>query len=113
MSPTSYPIHQAIGRPLIFKGLKAQYIVLAAAALVGDLVLFVILSIAKCNSILDIIIAFGLGAAAISTAYRLSIKYGEFGFMKKKARKKVPRHIRCDSRSIFIQLKKSCHGPLK
>jgi hypothetical protein len=105
MSPTIYPIHRAINRPIQFKGLKAQYMMMAAATIVGDLFLFVILYIIGLNSWIDILIAFGLGATTITTAYRLSNRYGEFGLMKKTARKKAPRQLRCGSRTFFLQLK--------
>jgi Domain of unknown function (DUF4133) len=107
--PTIYPIHQAINRPIHFKGIQAQYLVMAAAALVGDLLLFVILHIAGINSWMDILIAGGLGTGAISTAFRLSKTYGEFGLMKRVARKRVPPNLRCLSRSVFLQLKKPSH----
>jgi hypothetical protein len=103
---STYPVHQAINRPVTFKGLKAQYMMMAAAALVGDLLLFVIGYIAGLDSWLDMLLAFGLGTITVSTAYRMSKKYGEFGLMKKTARKKVPRQIRYRSRQLFLQLKK-------
>lgn len=94
MPTTVYLTHRAINRPVRFKGLVAQYLVMAAAAIVIDLLLFIILYITGVNALVDIALAFGLGGGAISMAYRLSRKYGEYGLMKKRARKKVPRHIR-------------------
>jgi hypothetical protein len=111
MATIIYPIHRAINKPIGFKGVKAQYLIMAAAALVGDLLLFVILYICGVNSWIDILIAFGLGATALSGALRLSRKYGEYGLMKRAARKRVPRHIRCLSRSSFLQLKPSSCPP--
>lgn len=101
MPTTVYSTHRAINRPVQFKGLVAQYLVMAAASLVIDLLLFIILFIAGINALLDIILAFGLGGAAILATYRLSRKYGEYGLMKQQARKKVPKYIRFRSRSIF------------
>jgi len=94
MPTTIYDTHRAINRPVRFKGLVAQYLVMTAAALVLDLLLFIILYITGLNPLADMALAFGLGAAAVSTAYRLSRKYGEYGLMKKRARKKVPKYIR-------------------
>ncbi|HEY4061124.1 MAG TPA: DUF4133 domain-containing protein [Puia sp.] len=105
MTTTIYPIHRAINKPLGFKGLKAQWLLMAGAAIVGDMLLFVILYIAGVNSWIDILIAFGLGAATFSTALRLSRQYGEYGLMKRSARRKVPRCLRCHSRQVFLQLK--------
>ena len=113
MSTPIYPIHRAINRPLAFKGLKAQWLVMAAAAIVIDLLLFVSLYIAGLNSWLDILIAFGLGAGAVSTAYRLSNKYGEFGLMKRAARKRTPGVLRCGSRNLFLHLKHQHHDGIQ
>jgi hypothetical protein len=107
MATIIYPIHRAINKPLSFKGLKAQWLIMAGAAIVGDLLLFVILYLIGVNSWIDILIAFGLGAAAFSTLLRLSRKYGEYGLMKKAARRRVPRVLRIHSRSCFTQLKQT------
>jgi hypothetical protein len=107
MATIIYPIHRAINKPLCFKGLKAQWLLLAGAAIVGDLLLFIVLYLIGINSWMDILIAFGLGAAAFSTLLRLSKKYGEYGLMKKAARRRVPRAIRCHTRSCFTQLKRT------
>lgn len=113
MTPTIYPIHQAIGRPIIFKGLQAQYAILGALTLVGDFILFVILYLIGLNSWLDLLVTFGLGMAIIGMAYHLSNKYGEFGLMKKRARKNTPRHLRCLSRNTFLQLNDKDYVPVK
>ena len=107
MATIIYPIHRAINKPLSFKGLKAQWLIMAGAAFVGDLLLFIILHLIGVNSWIDVVIAFGLGVAALSTLVRLSKKYGEYGLMKKNARKRIPRIVRCRTRSCFIQLKQT------
>ena len=42
-----YPINKGIGRPVEFKGLKAQYLFIFAGGLLAAFILFVILSTAN------------------------------------------------------------------
>lgn len=99
-----YPIHQAINRPLRFKGIEGPYLLMAAAALIGDLLLFVILYCCHVPAILCIGIAAGVGAVTVSTISRLSRIYGTHGLQKKKARRRVPTCIRWKSRRLFTHL---------
>jgi hypothetical protein len=99
-----YPIHRAINRPLRFKGIEGFYVLIAAAGLVGDLLLFVILYCCHLPGILCIGIGAGVGAATVSTTARLSRTYGIHGLRKKKARRRVPVCIRWKSRRLFTHL---------
>lgn len=106
---TVYPIHRAIARPVTFKGFQAQYILYAAAVLIADLLLFIILYCCKVNPWVCIPIAIALGATALYVVGRLSRKYGEHGLTKLRAARRMPSHIFCRSRLPFIQLnKRSC-----
>ena len=106
MSKTVYPIHQAINRPVSFKGLQGQYIILAALGLVGDLFLFVILYCCKLPPWICITIAFLAGAILLSTCIRMSAHYGQYGLLKKRAARRIPPYLRCRSRKIFTNLNK-------
>ena len=86
-------------------GLRGQYILYAAGTLVGDLVLFVILYCCKLPGWLCIIISFGVGATGVSICARLSRRYGVYGYMKKRARRRIPPYLRCRSRKLFTNLK--------
>lgn len=101
---TVYPIHRAIARPVIFKGFQAQYILYAAAALIADLLLFIILYCCKINPWVCIPFAIALGAAALYVVGRLSRKYGAHGLTKLRAARRMPRQVFCSSRLPFIQL---------
>jgi Domain of unknown function (DUF4133) len=101
MTTSVYPIHRLINRPMTIKGLKGQYILIAAGALIGDLFLFIILYCCKVPPWICIGIAFGLGAAALSTAFRMSQRYGVHGWKKKRARRRAPDYLRCRSRRLF------------
>jgi len=103
---TVYPIHRAIARPVIFKGFQAQYILYAAAALIADLFLFIILYCCKVNPWVCIPFAIVLGGGALYIVGQLSRKYGAHGLKKLRAARRMPRQIFCPSRLPFIQLNK-------
>jgi len=86
-----------------FKGLKAQYIWYLGGGLVGSLLLFAILYLAKVNNYICMAVAFGTGGGSIRFAYQLSNKYGEHGLMKRMARGGVPRVLKSYSRKPFIK----------
>ena len=100
----TYQTYQAIDRPLYFKGFRAQYVLIAAASLIADLLLFVVLYLAHVPPWICMTTAFILGSAALYTAGTLSKRFGRYGLMKHFASKQLPRHIRCDSRGTFLNL---------
>jgi hypothetical protein len=106
MATSVYPIHQAVGRPVMIKGLVGRYIFLAAGSLIGDLLLFILLYICGTPHWFCIALCFGLGALVLWGSYALSRKFGEHGLMKVMARKGLPTCIRYNSRKIFLNLKK-------
>ena len=108
---TTYPIHRAINRPLRFKGILGTYLLLAAAGLVGDLLLFVILYCCHTPAIVCIGIAAAVATVTVSTTSRLSRTYGIHGLRKKKARRRIPNFIRWKSRRLFTHLNLH-HDPL-
>lgn len=88
-----YPINKGIGRPVEFKGLKAQYLFIFAGGLLAAFVLFVILYMTGAGQWLCI----GFGAVSASATvwltFRLNAKYGEHGLMKLGAARMRPRHV--------------------
>ena len=88
-----YPVNKGIGRPVEFKGLKAQYLFLFAGGLLAAFILFVILYMAGAGQWLCI----GFGASSASTlvwpTFRLNAKYGEHGLMKLGAARIRPRYL--------------------
>ena len=101
-----YPIHRAVGRPLLFKGFRAQYILIAAGSLVGNLLLFVILYICGVTPWVCISLAFGLSALTLWITAGLSRRFGTHGLMKYFAHRSLPKEIRCKSRHEFLDLLK-------
>ena len=77
-----YPINKGIGRPVEFKGLKAQYLFIFCGGLLALFVLFVILYMVG----IDQWICIGFGAASSSVlvwqTFALNARYGEHGLMK-------------------------------
>ena len=75
-----YPINKGIGRPVEFKGLKAQY-------------LFVILYMVGIDQ--WICIGFGVASSSILVwqTFALNARYGEHGLMKLGATRSHPRYL--------------------
>jgi hypothetical protein len=105
----TYPIHRAIERPLHFKGLTGHYIALAAVALIGDLLLFVLLYICHIPPWLCTLIAFTLGALSLLLTRRLSRRFGAHGLEQYLAARQLPHSIRFEQRTNFIYLKNQDH----
>ena len=88
-----YPINKGIGRPVEFKGLKAQYLFIFAGGLLALFVLFVILYMVG----IDQWICIGFGAVSSSIlvwqTFALNARYGEHGLMKLGAAKNHPRYL--------------------
>ena len=88
-----YPINKGIGRPVEFKGLKAQYLFLFAGGLLAAFILFIILYMAGMGQWLCI----GFGAVSASSlvwlTFQLNAKYGEHGLMKLGAARMRPHHV--------------------
>ena len=109
----TYPIQRAIERPLYFKGLAGQYIVFAALALIGDLLLFALLYICRVPPWLCVLIAFALGTLSLLATRWLSRRFGAHGLEQYLAARSLPRSIRFEQRTNFIYLKKQDHGEEK
>jgi hypothetical protein len=106
MTTGVYPTYRAAGRPMRFKGFVGQYIILAALALIGDLLFFIILYTCKVPPAIDMILTFGLGAATLSVIAWISKHFGVHGLMKHFARKRIPKHLSYKSRKPFLNLLK-------
>jgi hypothetical protein len=101
-----YTINKGINRPIVFKGLKAQYIWYMAGGLIILLVVFAILYICGVNTFVCLGLILLLGAFLMGYVYRLSHKYGQYGMMKAAARRSIPKTIKSYSRKEYTRLKK-------
>lgn len=100
-----YQINKGVSKPIVFKGLKAQYIAYLAVGLVFLLVLFAALYIAGLSLFVVLPMILSLGSGLFFTVFRLSHRFGEHGLMKYFAKRGLPRYLRFSSRRIFISLK--------
>lgn len=99
-----YQINKGINTPIEFRGLKAQYIGYLAAGLVALLVSFAVLYITGVSIFFCVPFVLVAGTLLITTVYRLSHKYGQYGLLKKAAARNVPRCVRCHSLKTFTRL---------
>ena len=105
VSTSIYSINRGINKPIEFRGLKAQYIWYLGGGLLALLILFAILYICGVNTFVCLGLILSLGAGLFFCVYSLSHKYGEYGMMKKIAKKGIPKVVRARSRKIFVNLR--------
>ncbi|HEY9002811.1 MAG TPA: DUF4133 domain-containing protein [Mucilaginibacter sp.] len=105
-----YQINKGVSKPIVFRGLKAQYIAYLAIGLVVLLIGFAILYICGLSLWVTLPLVLGMGTALFFGVFRLSHRFGEHGLSKHFAKKQLPEAIRCRSRKQFIHLKTSAHG---
>ncbi len=105
MANSIYKINKGINKPIEFKGLKAQYIWYLGGGILVLMILFAILYILGVNSYLCVALVLAAGITLFLMVYRISDKYGEFGLMKKIAKRLVPDVVKCWSRRLFMKLK--------
>jgi len=106
MPVSVYTINKGINKAVEFKGLKAQYIGYLGAGLIGLLIVFAALYIMGVNTFICVVIVLILGAWWFHYVYGLSRKYGQYGMMKKTARRMVPHRVISRSRRVFTGLRK-------
>src|SRR5258708_14185290 len=106
MASSIYKINKGINKPIEFKGLKAQYIAYLGAGLIALLILFAILYIVDVNMFICLAIIGTLGVVLFMTVYRMSDKYGQYGLLKKLAKRSIPDSIVGTTRKLFIELLK-------
>lgn len=102
-----YKINKGINKPIEFKGLKAQYIAYLAIGLIVLLILFATLYIIDVNMFVCLGITGVLGTALFMTVYRMSDTYGQYGLIKKMAKRSLPVFLKASSRKLFLNLKVS------
>ena len=96
-----YTINKGINKPIEFKGYKAQYIWYLGGGLLALLVLFAVLYIWGVNTFVCLGLIASLGIGLFVYVGRLSHRHGQYGLMKKMARKAVPKIIRVRSARIL------------
>jgi len=82
-----YPVNKGIGRPVEFKGLKAQYLFIFCGGLLALFVLFVILYMVGIDQWICI------ASLLVWQTFALNARYGEHGLMKLGASRSHPRYL--------------------
>jgi len=98
-----YQINKGVNAPIVFKGLKAQYIWYLGGGLVAILMSFAILYICGVNMYVCLAILLIAGGALFKKVYGMSRKYGEHGLMKKLGKRSVPDLVSNNSRKVFMK----------
>lgn len=91
-----YAINKGVNKPVVFKGLKAQYIWYLGIGLAMLLLLFALLYIMGIQVLICVLLIGVLGVLLFYYVYRVNHHYGEFGWMKKMAKRSVPAWVNCD-----------------
>ena len=91
-----YPINKGIGRPVEFKGLKAQYLFIFCGGLLALFVLFVILYMVGIDQ--WVCIGFGVASSSVLVwqTFALNARYGEHGLMKLGATRSLEKPLNFD-----------------
>jgi len=105
-----YKINKGVSKPIVFKGLKAQYIAYLAIGLVVLLISFAVLYICGISLFIILPLVLLLGTSLFYSVFQLSHRFGEHGLSKHFAKKQLPDFIQCRSRKLFIHLKAAQHG---
>lgn len=101
-------INKGIGKPVEFRGLKGNYLFLAAGIVVASLVLALILyGLFGLNTYLATLIVVGAGGGGIWYCMRQSHKYGVSGLLKKDATRIQPKAILITSAHPFAKLRET------
>jgi len=104
MTNSIYQINKGINKAIEFRGLKAQYIGYLAVGLVSLMVLFAILYVAGIPTLICLPLILTLGTILFMTVYKYSHKYGQYGLLKKMAKKNLPESVRFRSKKTLTQL---------
>ncbi|HLZ86860.1 MAG TPA: DUF4133 domain-containing protein [Puia sp.] len=102
MKTEVYTINKGVNRAIVFRGLQAQYIGWLAGGVITLLLLFAGLYIAGVNPFACLAIIGSAGTVLFRQVYRLSRKYGRWGWMKKTAARRLPGRITVGTRRIFL-----------
>jgi sensor histidine kinase YesM len=102
-----YQVNRGADSAVEFKGLKAQYLFIAAGGLFGLFFIFVILRFTGLNVIVTLAITVLIGITLMIYVFTFSKKYGQHGFLKVTARKNVHNIVRKNSIKKILDIEQS------
>lgn len=88
-----YDVNRSASKPLEFKGLVGDHIIILIAGVVVLFFLFFILKFTGVNSYITVVIVFGLLGVFLVWLARFAKKFGAHGFDKHIAARRCPRFI--------------------
>lgn len=106
MSEEIYKINKNIDRPLVFKGLKDQYIYYYLAVVIISFILFGVLNSMGVGTLYTLLITGVVAFAGIKGVTIISDRFGKDGLKKYMAKKKIPEYLQVETRGYFTNLKK-------
>ena len=89
-----YQINKQVGRPVVFRGLSAQYIWWLGVGILCCLLLFALLYLLGLSMVVCVLLVFILAGGWIWQVYRMSKRYGQYGLMKKMAASAIPKWVK-------------------
>lgn len=107
MKTGMYTINKGVNRPITFRGLKAQYIWWLGGGVIALLAVFAGLYIGGINPFVCIALIGIAGLVLFRQVYGLSRRYGQYGWMKRQAARRIPDRIKISTRNPFVKWKKS------
>jgi hypothetical protein len=103
MGNSLYKINKGIHKSIEFKGLKAQYIWYLGGGILILLIGFAIMYILGVNAYVCVGLILIAGVVLFMYVFRMSSTYGEYGLMKKIAKRSIPPIIKSNSRDHFVK----------
>jgi len=104
MKTSIYQINKGINKSIEFRGLKAQWIWWFGGLVTGLMLLFSIMYICGLGTVVCMGVTGTLAFWGSIRIFSLSKKYGENGWKKMIAYRRLPRQLRIYSRRMFIDL---------
>lgn len=101
MKTPTFLINKGVNRPVEFRGLKGRWIWRLGGGLVVLLIGFAVLYLAGVNPLFCIGLVGGAGVVLFVRVYRLSRAFGEHGWMKREAARRLPGRVHSGTRTIF------------
>lgn len=98
-------INKGVNRPIEFRGLKAQYIWWLGGGVVALLAVFAGMYIGGVNPFVCIALIGIAGLVLFRRVYSFSRRYGQYGWMKAQAARRIPARIRITTRKTFFTWK--------
>ena len=103
MASSIYKINKGIHKSIEFKGLRAQYIWILGGGILVLFVLFAALYISGIKPLFCLFFILSAGILLFLSVYKMNAVFGEFGIMKRLAKRRIPRLIKSNSRRLFFK----------